>query len=54
MSEFYFSPDIEIILENIRLNSIVLSKEHKKRYVSLKDTLKYYSCLLYTSDAADE
>ena len=37
-----FSNDIEIILENIRLNSILLSKEHKKRYLILKNNLKYF------------
>lgn len=37
-----FTPDIETILENIRLNCIILSKAHKKRYLELKDTLKYY------------
>ena len=42
MSENKFTPDIENILENIRLNSIILSKAHKKRYLFLKDTLKYY------------
>jgi hypothetical protein len=42
MEESDFSSDIENILENIRLNSIVLSKEHRKRYVFLKKTLKYY------------
>jgi hypothetical protein len=42
MSENIFTDDIEIILENIRINSILLSKEHKKAYIVLKDTLKYY------------
>ena len=42
MEENDFSSDIENILENIRLNSIVLSKEHKKLYVYLKKTLKYF------------
>ena len=42
MSENKFTPDIENILENIRLNSIILSKAHKKRYLLLKNTLKYY------------
>jgi len=42
MNENIFTPDIENILENIRLNSVILSKEHKKRYLFLKDTLKYY------------
>jgi hypothetical protein len=37
-----FGKDIEIILEGIRRNSIILSKEHKKEYLQLKDSLKYY------------
>ena len=43
-----FSSDIENILENIRLNSIVLSKDHKKRYLYLKNTLQYFRipCIL--------
>jgi len=34
--------DIEIILNNLRQNSILLAKEHKKKYLELKTTLKYY------------
>jgi hypothetical protein len=37
-----WSEDIENILEAIRVNSVILSKEHKKQYFDLKDTLKYY------------
>ena len=37
-----YTPDIETILENIRRNSIMLSKEHHNRYLYLRDTLKYY------------
>lgn len=37
-----WSTDFEIVLENIRINCIVLTKEHKKRYILLKRTLKYY------------
>lgn len=37
-----YTPDIEQILENIRMNSILLHKAHKKRYLELKDMLKYY------------
>jgi len=33
---------IELFLENIRINSIYLNKIHKKRYLSLKECLKYY------------
>ena len=42
MNENVFTNDIENILENIRFNSILLSKEHKKRYLFLKQNLKYY------------
>jgi len=34
--------DIENLLENIRLNCVTLNKEHKKRYLKLKETLKYF------------
>jgi hypothetical protein len=34
--------DIEGVLENIRINSVYLSKIHKKRYITLKDCLKFY------------
>lgn len=37
-----YTPDIEQILENIRRNSIMLSKEHHNRYLYLRDTLKFY------------
>ena len=37
-----WTSDIEMILENIRINSVILSKQHKKRYISLKNLLKYY------------
>ncbi len=37
-----WSPDIETILENIRVNSVLLSKEHSKTYFSLKNNLQYY------------
>jgi hypothetical protein len=37
-----WSPDIESVLENIRVNSVILSKEHKRRYFDLKENLKYY------------
>lgn len=37
-----WSLDIESVLENIRINSVILSKEHKRRYFSLKENLKYY------------
>ena len=34
--------DIENILENIRSNCVILSKEHKARYFYLKNTLRYF------------
>jgi hypothetical protein len=37
-----WSTDIENILENIRVNSVILSKAHKGRYFDLKENLKYY------------
>ena len=37
-----WTQDMEIILENIRVNSVLLSKEHKKRYFVLKQTLQYF------------
>lgn len=37
-----WTPDVETILENIRINSVLLSKEHSKTYFSLKNNLQYY------------
>jgi hypothetical protein len=37
-----WTSDIEIVLENIRINSVLLSKEHSKRYFALKQTLQYF------------
>ena len=37
-----WTQDMEIVLENIRVNSVLLSKEHKKRYFVLKQTLQYF------------
>jgi hypothetical protein len=37
-----WTQDIEMVLENIRVNSVLLSKEHKKRYFVLKQTLQYF------------
>lgn len=37
-----WTPDIENVLENIRINSVILSKEHKKQFFYLKENLKYY------------
>ena len=32
--------DIEIILESLRQNSVILAREHKKRYLELKIDLE--------------
>jgi hypothetical protein len=37
-----WTADIEQVLENIRVNCIILTKEHKNRYFTLKENLKYY------------
>jgi hypothetical protein len=37
-----WSPDIENICEGIRQNSVIMSKEHKKRYLYLKGLLRYF------------
>jgi hypothetical protein len=37
-----WTTDIENVLENIRINCIILNKEHKNRYFALKENLKYY------------
>jgi hypothetical protein len=37
-----WSEDIESVLENIRVNCVLLSQEHKLRYFALKENLKYY------------
>jgi hypothetical protein len=37
-----WSQDIESILENIRINSIILSTHHKERYYHYKGHLKYF------------
>jgi hypothetical protein len=33
---------IESVLDNIRINCVILNKLHKQRYFELKSTLKYY------------
>jgi hypothetical protein len=38
----YKMDDIETILENIRINSVLLNKIHKKRYLELQQSLKYF------------
>jgi hypothetical protein len=37
-----WSEDIDKVLDNIRINCVLLSKLHKQRYFELKSTLKYY------------
>ena len=37
-----WTTDIEGVLESIRINCVILSNEHKKRYFQLKDTLQYF------------
>jgi hypothetical protein len=37
-----WSEDIEKVLDQIRINSVILSKQHKKRYFYLKNILLYF------------
>ena len=37
-----WTEDIDHVLNNIRINCILLNKAHKKRYFELKNSLKYY------------
>jgi hypothetical protein len=37
-----WTEDIYTILNNIRINCLLLNKEHKKRYFELKDRIKWY------------
>ena len=37
-----WSTDIESVLENIRINCVVLAKAHKKRYFHMKYILQYF------------
>jgi hypothetical protein len=37
-----YTTDIEIYLENVRLNCVILQKVHKKRYFALRSCLKYF------------
>ena len=37
-----YTTDIENVLEKIRVNSILFSNAHKKRYLELNQSLKYY------------
>ena len=37
-----WTSDMEKVLENIRINCVILSKEHKKKYFHLKHILQYF------------
>ena len=37
-----WSPDVEGVLEAIRQNSVIMSKQHKDRYLYLKGLLRYF------------
>lgn len=37
-----WTKDVETVLENIRQNAAILSREHKHRYFTLRENLKYY------------
>jgi len=37
-----FTQDIEGVLENIRLNSVLLTEYHRKEFLSLNNSIKYY------------
>jgi len=37
-----WTTDIEVMLENIRVNCVLLTKEHKKQYFYLKHILQYF------------
>ena len=37
-----WTPDIETVLENIRINAVILSKHHTARYYHYKGFLKYF------------
>lgn len=37
-----WSSDIEKVLENMRVNCVIMSKEHKNRYIYLKGILRYF------------
>lgn len=37
-----WSCDVESILENIRVNCVILSSQHKKKYIFFKGYLKYF------------
>lgn len=37
-----WSSDIEQLLEKIRVNSVILSKEHKRKFFYLNNLLRYF------------
>ena len=37
-----WSLDIEVVLDKIRINCVILSKEHKTKYLYLKGILRYF------------
>jgi hypothetical protein len=37
-----WTPDIECVLESIRINCVILAKEHKKQYFVMRGTLSYF------------
>ena len=37
-----WTPDIDDVLNNIRINSLLLANKHRARYFELKDSLKWY------------
>jgi hypothetical protein len=41
-SDNTWTDDIDQVLNNIRINCVILTKLHKQRYFELKSTLKYY------------
>lgn len=49
--DFGYTQDIEIYLENIRINCCLLQSIHKKRYFQLKSMLKYFKipCIILSS-----
>ena len=42
MADHGWQDDIDKVLDNIRINCVILSKLHKKRYFELKSSLKWY------------
>jgi len=42
MNNLNFSADIECVLENIRLNCVLLTEHHRKEFLALNNSIKYY------------